>query len=89
MKVYVLMSEGLDEAKEVVYHVEGVYEEFSEGKRVANRLEKESKLTNPPSYSMQVRELGTETVEFVWLRHPNGDWVICWPLGVSDTFPGP
>lgn len=83
MKVYVLMSSGLDEAKEVIYQVEGVYQFFDNAQAVANRLENDSKLTNPPEYSVQVREMGTEKVHLVWRRNPDRRWEICWPLGAT------
>jgi hypothetical protein len=81
VKVYVLMSSGLDEAKEVIYQVEGVYEWLLHAQTAANRLEKASKLTNPPEYSVQVRTMGTEVVQTVYRRNPDGSWDICWPLG--------
>lgn len=81
MNVYVLMSDGLDEAKEQVCQVEGVYGNFEHAKATATVLEKKSKLLNPPSYSIQTRELGMEDVITVHLRHPDGSWDLCWPLG--------
>lgn len=75
------MSSGLDDAKEVIYQVEGVYEGLLAAQAAADRLEKVSKLFNPPEYSVQVRDLGTEVVHTVWRRNANGSWEICWPLG--------
>lgn len=84
MRVYVLMSEGLDSAKEIVYAVEGVYYTFPEAQTVAHRLEKASKLTNPPTFSIQSRVVGTERVQQVWLREADGTWSLCYPLGATN-----
>jgi len=86
VKVYILMSEGLDSAKEIVYAVEGVYSTSREAEAVATRLEKESKLFNPPQFSIQSRILGTERVEHVWLRAADGTWGLCFPLGAPTLW---
>jgi hypothetical protein len=81
VRVFILMSEGLDSAKEIVYAVEGVYSNSLAAEAAANRLEKEAKLTNPPTYSIQSRILDTERAQNVWVREADGTWSLCFPLG--------
>lgn len=74
MIVYTLESLMLDEAKEPVYSVEGLYADFQLLKDTATQLERESKMLNPPMFWAQAFELNTKVTVEHWTRWANGVW---------------